>query len=80
MRGLADSTRIKRFMRELGRSVDVDGRVYSAAVQPRSCTDPPRGKLSFHQFEAIEPELYRFPAIDIDPHSFREAVGSLLAE
>jgi hypothetical protein len=28
MRELADSTRIEQFMRELGRSVDVDGRVY----------------------------------------------------
>jgi hypothetical protein len=27
------------------------------------------------QFEAIEPELYRFPAID--PRSFRNAVESL---
>jgi hypothetical protein len=29
MRELADSTRIERFMRELGRSVRVDSRVYS---------------------------------------------------
>jgi len=28
MRELADSTRIEQFMRELGRAVDVDGRVY----------------------------------------------------
>jgi hypothetical protein len=28
MRELANSTRIEQFMRELGRAVDVDGRVY----------------------------------------------------
>ena len=28
MRELADSARIEQFMRELGRAVDVDGRVY----------------------------------------------------
>jgi len=28
MRELADSTRIEQFMRELGRAVHVDGRVY----------------------------------------------------
>jgi len=30
------------------------------------------------QFEAIEPELYRFPAID--PVSFRKAVNDLFME
>lgn len=33
---------------------------------------------AFVQFEAIEPELYRFPAID--PASFRKAVEDLLTE
>jgi hypothetical protein len=173
MRELADSTRIELFMRELGRAVDVDGRVYltggATAVlhgwrdttidvdiklipdrdeilreipklkeklnlnvelaapsdfiplpngwQERSPLIRQEGKLSFHhfdpvaqalskaerghdqdirdvkqmidaglvvpaealiQFEAIEPELYRFPAID--PTSFREAVNDLFTE
>ena len=173
MRELADSPRIEQFMRELGRAVAVDGRVYltggATAVlhgwrdttididiklvpdrdeilreiprlkeklslnvelaAPSDFIPLPRGwedrsplirregKLSFHhfdpvaqalskierghdqdvhdvaemiaiglvdpaealvQFEAIEPELYRFPAID--PDSFREAVDDLLTE
>jgi hypothetical protein len=172
MRELADSTRIEQFMRELGRAVDVDGRVYltggATAVlhgwrdttididiklipdrdeilreiprlkeklnlnvelaAPSDFIPLPRGwedrsplirregRLSFHhfdpvaqalskvergheqdirdvkemiaarlvnpadaliQFEAIEPELYRFPAID--PASFRAAVEDLFA-
>lgn len=170
MRGLADSTRIERFMRELGRAVEVEGRVYltggATAVligwrkstidvdiklipdrdeilreiprlkeelnlnvelaapsdfiplpkgwEDRSPLIRREGKLSFHhfdpvaqalskaerghdqdvrdvqemiaaglvnpaealsQFKAIEPELYRFPAID--PASFRKAVDDL---
>ncbi len=170
MRELADSTRIERFMLELGRAVDVDGRVYLAggatAVlhgwrdttidvdiklipdrdeilreiprlkerlnlnielaapsdfiplpkgwEERSPLIRTEGKLAFHhfdpvaqalskaerghdqdvrdiqemiatglvnpaeiliQFEAIEPELYKFPAID--PVSFRKAVEDL---
>jgi hypothetical protein len=173
MRELVDSSRIERFMRELGRAVDVDGRVYltggATAVlhgwrdttididiklipdrdeilreiprlkeklnlnvelaSPSDFIPLPRGwedrsplirregKLSFHhfdpvaqalskaergheqdirdvqemiaarlvnpadaliQFEAIEPELYRFPAID--PASFRAAVEDLFAQ
>jgi hypothetical protein len=172
MRKLADSTRIERFMRELGRAVDVEGRVYltggATAVlygwrattidvdiklipdrdeilreiprlkeelnlnvelaapsdfiplpegwEDRSPLIGKEGKLSFHhfdpvaqalskierghdqdlqdvremiarglvdprealaQFEAIEPELYRFPAID--PASFRNAVEETLS-
>lgn len=170
MRELADATRIERFMRELGRAVHVDGRVYltggATAVlhgwrettidvdiklipdrdeilreiprlkerlnlnvelaapsdfiplpkgwEERSPLIRQEGKLSFHhfdpvaqalskverghdqdirdvqemiaaglvnpagalvQFKAIEPELYRFPAID--PASFRKAVEDL---
>lgn len=170
MRELADSTRIERFMRELGRVAREDGRVYltggATAVlygwrqstidvdiklipdsdqvlreiprlkeslnlnvelaspsdfiplpsgwQDRSPLIRREGKLSFHhfdpvaqalskiergheqdiedvkemiaaglvepaeavaQFEAIEPDLYRFPAID--PASFRKAVEEL---
>jgi hypothetical protein len=170
MRELADSTRIERFMHELGRAVDVDGRVYltggATAVlhgwrdttidvdikllpdrdeilreiprlkeklslnielaapsdfiplpkgwEERSPLIRTEGKLAFHhfdpvaqalskaerghdqdvrdiqemiatglvnpaevliQFEAIEPELYKFPAID--PVSFRKAVKGL---
>jgi hypothetical protein len=170
MRELADSARIERFMRELGRAVDVDGRVYltggATAVlhgwrettidvdiklipdrdeilreiptlkeklnlnielaAPSDFIPLPEGweersphirterKLAFHhfdpvaqvlskaerghdqdirdiqemiatglvnpaealiQFEAIEPELYKFPAID--PASFRTAVEDL---
>lgn len=30
MRKLADSTRIEQFMRELGRAVEVEGRIYLA--------------------------------------------------
>src|SRR6476659_5240345 len=170
MRELADSARIEQFMRELGRAVHVDGRVFltggATAVlhgwrdatidvdiklipdrdeilreiprlkevlnlnvelaapsdfiplpigwEERSPLIREEGKLSFHhfdpvaqalskverghdqdirdvremiaaglvtpaealiQFEAIEPELYRFPAID--PASFRKAVNDL---
>jgi hypothetical protein len=170
MRELADSTRIKRFMRELGRAVSVDGRVYltggatavlygwrettidvdiklvpdrdeilreiprlketlnlnvelaapsdfiplPAGWEERSPPIRREGTLSFHhfdpvaqalskaerghdqdlrdvhemiaaglvnpaealiQFDAIEPELYRFPSID--PASFRTAVEGL---
>ncbi|HEX6753092.1 MAG TPA: DUF6036 family nucleotidyltransferase [Solirubrobacterales bacterium] len=170
MRELADSTRIERFMHELGRAVDVDGRVYltggATAVlhgwrdttidvdiklipdrdeilreiprlkerlslnielaapsdfiplpkgwEERSPLIRMEGRLAFHhfdpaaqalskaerghdqdvrdiqemiatglvnpaevliQFEAIEPELYKFPAID--PVSFRKAVEDL---
>lgn len=173
MRQLADSSRIEQFMRELGRAVDVDGRIYltggATAVlhgwrdttidvdiklipdrdeilreiprlkeklnlnvelaapsdfipvpegwQDRSPLITREGKLSFHhfdpvaqalskverghsqdirdvhkmiaaglvnpadaliQFEAIEPELYRFPAID--PASFRKTVEDLFTE
>jgi hypothetical protein len=173
MRGLADSARIEEFMRELGRAVQVDGRIYltggATAVlfgwrettidvdiklipdrdeilreiprlkealnlnvelaapsdfiplppgwEDRSPLIRKEGKLSFHhfdlvaqalskverghdqdirdvrkmlttglvnpaealiQFEAIEPELYRFPAID--PASFRKAVEDLFTE
>lgn len=173
MRELADSTRIEKFMRELGRAVQVDGRIYltggATAVlfgwrettidvdiklipdcdeilreiprlkealnlnvelaAPSDFIPLPPGwedrsplirkerKLSFHhfdpvaqalskaerghdqdirdvremlttglvnpaealiQFEAIEPELYRFPAID--PASFRKAVEDLFTE
>lgn len=172
MRELVDSSRIERFMRELGRTVDVDGRVYltggATAVlhgwrdttididiklipdrdeilreiprlkeklnlnvelaapsdfiplprgwEDRSPVIRQEGRLSFHhfdpvaqalskvergheqdirdvremiaaglvnpadaliQFEAIEPELYRFPAID--PASFRAAVEEIFA-
>lgn len=172
MRELVDSSRIERFMRELGRAVDVDGRVYltggATAVlhgwrdttididiklipdrdeilreiprlkeklnlnvelaAPSDFIPLPRGwedrsplirhegRLFFHhfdpvaqalskaergheqdirdvremiaarlvnpadalmQFEAIEPELYRFPAID--PASFRASVENLFA-
>jgi Nucleotidyltransferase of unknown function (DUF6036) len=171
MRQLADSTRIEQFMRELGRAVDVEGRVYltggATAVlygwrattidvdiklipdsdeilreiprlkeeldlnvelaapsdfiplprgwEDRSPLIRKEGNLSFHhfdpvaqalskverghaqdirdlqemvatglvnpddvraQFDLIEPELYRFPAID--PASFRAAVDKLL--
>lgn len=170
MRELADSTRIEQFMRELGRAVQVEGRVYltggatavlhgwrdttidvdiklmpdrdeilreiprlkeklnlnvelaapsdfiplPAGWEDRSPLIRREGKLSFHhfdpvaqalskaerghdqdirdvkemiaaglvnpaealiQFEAVEPELFRFPAID--PASFREAVNQL---
>jgi hypothetical protein len=173
MRELADSTRIEQFMRELGRAVQVEGRVYltggatavlygwrdttidvdiklipdrdeilreiprlkeklnlnvelaapsdfiplPAGWQDRSPLIRREGKLSFHhfdpvaqalskaerghdqdirdikemiaaglvnpaeaviQFEAIEPELFRFPAID--PVSFRIAVENLFAQ
>ena len=172
MRELADSTRIEQFMRELGRAVQVEGRVYltggATAVlhgwrdttidvdiklipdhdeilreiprlkerlnlnvelaapsdfiplpegwEDRSPLIRREGKLSFHhfdpvaqalskaerghdqdvrdveemiaaslvnpaealiQFKAIEPELFRFPAID--PASFRKAVNDLFA-
>jgi Nucleotidyltransferase of unknown function (DUF6036) len=172
MRALADSTRIEQFVRELGRAVDVDGRVYltggatavlhgwrettidvdiklvpdrdeilreiprlkqelnlnvelaapsdfipvPAGWEDRSPLIRREGKLSFHhfdpvaqalskverghdqdirdvqemvaaglvnpaealiQFKAIEPELYRFPAVD--PDSFRKAVEDLFA-
>ena len=173
MRELVDSTRIEQFMRELGRAVRLEGRVYltggATAVlhgwrettidvdiklmpdrdeilreiprlkealnlnvelaapsdfipvpsgwEDRSPLIRREGKLSFHhfdpvaqalskaerghgkdirdvqemiagglvtpaeilvQFEAIEPELYRFPAID--PASFRKAVEDLIEE
>lgn len=172
MRELADSTRIEQFMRELGKAVRVDGRVYltggatavlygwrdttidvdiklipdrdeilreiprlkeslnlnvelaapsdfiplPAGWEDRSPLIRREGRLSFHhfdpvaqalskverghdqdisdvrelissglvnpaealiQFEAIEPELYRFPAID--PASFRRAVEELFS-
>jgi hypothetical protein len=172
MRELADSTRIEQFMRELGKAVGVDGRVYltggatavlygwrdttidvdiklipdrdeilreiprlkerlnlnvelaapsdfiplPAGWEDRSPLIRREGKLSFHhfdpvaqalskaerghdrdirdikemitaglvnpaealvQFDAIEPELYRFPAID--PASFRRAVEELFS-
>lgn len=172
MRELADSARIDRFMRELGRAVNVDGQVYLAGgatavlygwrdttidvdiklipdrdeilreiprlkealslnvelAAPSDFIPVPKGwedrsplirregKLAFHhfdpvaqalskaerghaqdlrdvremiaaglvnpaealiQFEAIEPELYRFPAID--PASFRKAAVSLFS-
>lgn len=172
MRELADSTRIEKFMRELGRAVQADGSVYltggATAVlygwrettidvdiklipdrdeilreiprlkeqlnlnvelaapsdfiplpkdwESRSPLIRREGRLSFHhfdpvaqalskvergheqdlrdvdkmiasglvnpaealiQFKAIEPELYRFPAID--PVSFRKAVENLFA-
>lgn len=172
MRELADSSRIERFMRELGRAVQVDGHVYltggatavlhgwrdttvdvdiklipdhdeilreiprlkerlnlnvelaapsdfiplPAGWEDRSPLIHQEGKLSFHhfdpvaqalskaergheqdirdikemiatglvnpaealiQFEAIEPELYRFPAID--PVTFRKAVKELFS-
>ena len=172
MRELADSNRIERFMRELGRAVEVEGRVYltggATAVlygwrattidvdiklipdrdeilreiprlkeildlnielaapsdfiplppgwEDRSPLIGREGKLSFHhfdpvaqalskverghsqdvedvremianglvdpaealsQFESIEPNLYRFPAID--PGSFRKAVIELFS-
>jgi hypothetical protein len=164
MRELADSARIEQFMRELGRAVRVDGRVYltggATAVlhgwrdttidvdiklipdrdeilreiprlkealnlnvelppgwEDRSPLIRREGKLSFHhfdpvaqalskiergheqdihdvkemisaglvnpaealiQFKAIEPELYRFPAID--PVTFRKSVEELFSE
>jgi hypothetical protein len=173
MRELADSARIEQFMRELGRAVDVDGRVYltggATAVlhgwrdttididiklipdhdeilreiprlkealnlnvelaapsdfiplpsgwEDRSPLIHREGKLAFHhfdpvaqalskiergheqdihdvkemiaaglvnpaealvQFETIEPELYRFPAID--PVTFRKAVEKSFSE
>lgn len=173
MRELANSTRIERFMRELGRAVDVEGRVYltggATAVlygwrattidvdiklipdrdeilreiprlkeelnlnvelaapsdfiplpggwEDRSPLIVRQGKLSFHhfdpvaqalskierghsqdiqdvremianglvdpaealsQFESIEPDLFRFPAIN--PASFRKAIEELFSE
>jgi hypothetical protein len=173
MRELADSTRIERFMRELGRAARVEGRVYftggATAVlrgwrattidvdiklipdrdeilreiprlkeelnlnvelaapsdfiplpegwEDRSPLIRKEGNVSFHhfdpvaqalskaerghdqdlldvqemiatglvnpadaraQFDVIEPELYRFPAID--PSSFRKAVKSLFSD
>jgi hypothetical protein len=173
VRELADSARIEQFMRELGRAVQVEGRVYltggatavlhgwrdttidvdlklipdhdeilreiprlkerlnlnvelaapsdfiplPAGWEDRSPLVRREGKLSFHhfdpvaqalskaerghdqdvrdiqamiaaglvnpaealiQFKAIEPELFRFPAID--PASFRKAVDNLFAQ
>lgn len=66
MRELADAARIERFMRELGRAVDVREMIERGLVNPAE---------ALVQFEAIEPELYRFPAID--PTSFRKAVHRL---
>lgn len=135
MRELADSTRIELFMQELGRAVDVEGRVFltggATAVlygwrattidvdiklipdRDEILREIPRLKESFDpvaqalskierghsqdvqdvremiasglvdpadvlsQFESIEPDLYRFPAID--PASFRKAVETVLA-
>jgi hypothetical protein len=173
MRELADSNRIKQFIQELGRAVEVEGRVYltggatavlygwrdttidvdiklipdrdeilreiprlkqkldlnielaapsdfiplPAGWENRSPLIAREGRLSFHhfdpvaqalskierghsqdlqdvremisnglvepadirsQFESIEPNLYRFPAID--PASFREAVETVVGE
>jgi hypothetical protein len=84
MRELADSTRIERFMRELGRAVDVEGRVYltggaTAVLHGWRDTTIAAGLVNpteaLIQFKAIESELYRFPAID--PASFRKAVDDL---
>lgn len=127
MRELADSARIERFMRELGRAARTDGHVYltggaTAVLEgwrdttidmdiklipdrdellreiPRlkeelnlnvelaapsdfiplpemidsGLVDPAEARA---QFEVIEPQLYRFPAID--PVSFRKAVEEL---
>lgn len=136
MRELADSTRIEQFMRELGKAVRVDGRVYltggATAVlygwrdttidvdiklipdHEEILREIPRLKEALNlnvelaapkvergheqdmhdvqemiaaglvnpaealiQFDAIEPELYRFPAID--PVSFRRAVEELFS-
>lgn len=118
MRELADSARIEQFMRELGRAVRVDGRVYlTGGATAVLYGIRKEGKLSFHhfdpvaqalskverghdqdiqdiremiatglvnpaealtQFKAIEPALYRFPAID--PVSFRKSVADLFAD
>ncbi len=117
MREPADSTRIERFMRELGRAVDVDGHVYltggatavlygwrETTIDVDIKLIPDRDEIlreilrlkealnlnvelaapsdfnpaeALIQFKAIEPELFRFPAID--PSSFRKAVEDLFA-
>lgn len=135
MRELADTTRIERFMRELGRLAGVEGRVYLTGgatavlngwrqstvdidiklipdhdqilraiprlkeelevnVELASPSDfiplPPGWEdrslasglvdaaSARAQFDEIEPELYRFPAID--PKAFRASVETLFPD
>jgi hypothetical protein len=71
MRQLADRDRIERFMQALGDQAGRAARLYFTG----GLVD--RSKLMDY-FEAIEPELYRYPAVD--PKTFRRAVHEVAAE
>jgi hypothetical protein len=84
MREVADTERIHRLIRSLGAEADEEGAAYFTggatavllgwrALIDRELVAPTR-VLGY--FEEIEPELYRFPALD--PRGFRERVEEVL--
>ena len=74
MRELADAQRITRFMQVLGRERAHQRDLEDvAAMLDRGLIDR---EQALEYFDQIEPELYRFPAID--PASFRRRVEETL--
>lgn len=71
MRSLATRDRIEAFIERLGDAADSEGTVYLS----RGFVD--RALVS-RLFDEIEPELYRFPAVDAA--SFRARVESVVSE
>ena len=65
MRERADAERIRAFMRAAGDLEDVAAMLRLGLVEPERLRE---------LFAEIEPELYRFPAID--PRTFRSAVDA----
>jgi hypothetical protein len=82
MRGLADAERLRRFLRELARAADALSKVQRGHEKDvgdvrqlieRGLVAPER---LLELYEAIESQLYRYPAID--PASFRKRLEGVL--
>lgn len=75
MRPLADAARIEALVEELGRRATIPCRIYLVGnMLSRGLVD--RARLR-ELFAAIEPQLYRYPAID--PAAFRARVERVAA-
>ena len=82
VRRTTDAARLKRFMADLGRSCRGGGRVYlvggasAVLLGWRSTTVEPDTLLRL--FEAIAPDLVRYPALD--PPTYRRQVARAVAD
>ena len=71
----ARADRLRRFMSELGREAEQEGRLYFAGGATAVLVGWRRSTIDVDI--KMEPQLYRFPAID--PRRFRRALEEALA-